>query len=307
MSLSPHVNSTREELGFEFFAMGTPCRIRIEGAETQVAHDAAYAAIAEGRRIETKYSRYKTDSIVSRINAAAGTGVPVEVDVETCDLLDFAAQLHGLSDGLFDPTTGVLRTVWDFRAARVPSSVELQTVLARMGWHRVEWRRPWVQLLVAGMELDFGGFGKEYAADRAGSVLSAAGIESALVNLGGDIRVVGRRPAGTGWVLGIAHPRQDGAVIASITLHEGGLATSGDYERYFELEGRRYCHILDPRSGWPAQGWQSVSVVAPAGLAAGAISTVAMLKGDDALEFLREQTVEFLAIDASGQIFHEGA
>lgn len=306
MTTSSHISSTHEELGFEFFAMGTSCRILIEGAETQAAHDAAHAAIAEVRRIEAKYSRYKNESVVSRINAAAGSGVPVQVDVETSDLLDFAAQLHSLSDGLFDPTTGVLRTVWDFRSPRLPSSVDLQAVQARMGWQRVVWRRPWVQLLVVGMELDFGGFGKEYAADRAGSVLSAAGIESALVNLGGDIRVVGRRSDGTGWVLGIAHPRQEEAVFASITLNEGGLATSGDYERYFELDGRRYCHILDPRSGWPTQGWRSVSVAAPACLAAGAISTVAMLKGDGALDFLREQGVGFLAVDADGNVFHEG-
>lgn len=306
MAPSPATDPARDESSFEFFAMGTPCRIRIEGAAPHAAHDAAQAAIAEVRRIETKYSRYRAESVVSRINAAAGRGMPVEVDVETADLLDFAAQLHALSDGLFDPTTGVLRSVWDFRAARLPSDAELQAVLARIGWQRVAWRRPWVQLERAGMELDFGGFGKEYAADRAGAVLTDAGIKSALVNLGGDIRVAGPRADGSGWVLGIAHPRQPDAVFASITLHAGGLATSGDYERYFEHGGRRYCHILDPRSGWPAQGWQSVSVAAPACLAAGAISTVAMLKGDGALEFLREQAVEFLAVDAAGQAFHEG-
>jgi len=196
--------------------------------------------------------------------------------------------------------------VWDFRAARLPERDEVQAVLARIGWQRVTWQRPWVHLHLAGMELDFGGFGKEYAADRAGSVLSAAGIESALVNLGGDIRVVGRRPNGASWVLGIAHPRQDDAVIGSIALQDGGLATSGDYERFFEHEGRRYCHILDPRTGWPAQGWRSISVVAPACLAAGAISTVAMLKGDGALDFLREQAVGFLAVDANGNLFSQG-
>jgi thiamine biosynthesis lipoprotein len=294
------------ELAFEFFAMGTPCRIAIEDTAPGIAQRAAQAAIAEVHRIEAKYSRYRPDSVVSRLNAAAGGTRTVEVDDETSGLIDFAAQLNALSGGLFDPTTGVLRRVWDFRAARVPGPAEVQAALAGVGWQHVVWQRPHIALTIAGMELDFGGFGKEYAADRAGSVLAEAGIGSALINLGGDIRVVGRRAQNQGWVLGIAHPRKTDEVFAGITVREGGLATSGDYERYFEHDGRRYCHVLDPRTGWPAQGWQSVSVAAPACLAAGAISTVAMLKGDDALAFLRDQAVDFLAVDAAGTVFHEG-
>ena len=294
------------EMAFEFFAMGTPCRIAIEGTPEPLAERAAQAAIAEVRRIEAKYSRYQGDSVVTRINAAAGSGHAVAVDEETADLLDFAARLNTFSDGLFDPTTGVLRKVWDFRVARLPEPAQVQAALARVGWHRVEWQRPHIHLGLPDMELDFGGFGKEYATDRAASVLTAAGVASALVNLGGDLRIVGRRAQAQGWLLGIADPRKDGAVFASITLHEGALATSGDYERYFEHAGRRYCHVLDPRSGWPAQGWRSVSVSAPACLAAGALSTVAMLKGADALAFLREQAVDFLAVDATGALFHEG-
>jgi thiamine biosynthesis lipoprotein len=306
MTRSPQQAGCPDEMSFEFFAMGTPCRIAIEDTAEEVAERAARAAIAEVRRIEAKYSRYQSDSVVSRINAAAGSGRTVEVDEETADLLDFAARLHAFSDGLFDPTTGVLRRVWDFRAARLPEPAQVQSVLACVGWHRVEWRRPHIHLAVPGMELDFGGFGKEYATDRAATVLAAAGVASALVNLGGDLRIVGKRAREQGWLLGIADPRKDGAVFASITLHEGALATSGDYERYFEHAGRRYCHVLDPRSGWPAEGWRSVSVSAPACLAAGAVSTVAMLKGPDALAFLREQAVEFLAVDAAGAVFHEG-
>jgi thiamine biosynthesis lipoprotein len=306
MTRSPHPPERPDEMSFEFFAMGTPCRIAIEDTADDVAERAAQAAIAEVRRIEAKYSRYRADSVVSRINAAAGSGRPVEVDAETADLLDFAARLNAFSDGLFDPTTGVLRKAWDFRAARLPEPAQLQAVMACVGWHRVEWQRPRIHLAVAGMELDFGGFGKEYATDRAATLLDEAGVASGLVNLGGDLRIVGRRARSRQWLLGIADPRQDGAVFASVPLHEGALATSGDYERYFEHAGRRYCHVLDPRSGWPAQGWRSVSVIAPACLAAGAITTVAMLKGPDALAFLREQAVEFLAVDAAGAVFHEG-
>ena len=287
--------------------MGTACRIHVVGERETLATRAAQAAIAEVRRIETKYSRYLPDSIVSRINACAGSTQAVEVDDETAHLLDFAAQVHAASDGLFDITTGVLRQAWDFRSTRPPSAAQIAAALAHIGWGRVDWQRPCVRLAQAGMEIDFGGFGKEYAADRAATVLADAGVRAALVNLGGDMRALGPRPDGQPWRVGIAHPREAGALIASIELAQGALATSGDYERFFEHEGRRYCHILDPRSGWPVQHWRSVSVISPACVAAGAMATIAMLKGADALEFLRSQGVEFLAIDAQGRIVRESA
>jgi thiamine biosynthesis lipoprotein len=295
------------EFGFEFHAMGTACRLRLCGCSEPEAQSAAQRAIDEVRRIETKYSRYREDSIVSRINAAAGNGREIAVDDETADLLDFAAQLHAASKGLFDITTGVLRRVWDFRAARVPDPAAVAAELPRVGWQHVRWHRPHVALQRPGMELDFGGFGKEYAADRAGTLLLEQGIPGGLVNLGGDIRVIGPHPDGSPWSLGIAHPRRAGAVIASIALHAGGLATSGDYERFFEADGRRYCHILDPRTGWPVQHWQSVSVVAPACLAAGALSTIAMLSGEQADALLQTQGVRFLTIDGAGRLRMEHA
>lgn len=289
---------------FEFRAMGTACVIKTRGEVTDATRRAVDAAIDEVRRIETKYSRYRGDSIVSCINAAAGSGQRVEVDVETADLLDFAASMHEHSGGLFDITTGVLRQVWDFRVARLPNPALLRDALSRIGWQKVCWQRPFISLPLAGMELDFGGFGKEYAADRAGTLLSERGV-SALVNLGGDLRIADRRFGGSAWSLGIAHPRKHGEVIAGIDMQHGGLATSGDYERYFDLDGRRYCHILDPRNGWPVQYWQSVSVCAPSCLAAGALSTVAMLKGPAAHDFLQSQGVGFLSIDAAGRIHRE--
>ncbi len=262
------------------------------------------AAAAEVRRIEQAYSRYRADSIVSRINAAAGSGMTIEVDAETTGLLDFAARLHAQSDGLFDLTSGILRRAWDFRSGRLPEATALAALRARIGWQKVDWqpaaRR--MALTEPGMELDFGGFGKEYAADRAAAVLQAGGITSGYVNLGGDLRVLGPRPDGRGWTLGIQHPRDDRRTLAGVEVKSGALATSGDYERYMDIAGRRYCHILDPRTGWPVQHWQSVSVIAPVCLAAGALSTVAMLKGPEAPAFLTAQQVPWLAVDASGEI-----
>jgi thiamine biosynthesis lipoprotein len=293
------------EVGFEFEALGTVCQMRLCAPTNTVAADAARVAIAEVRRIEAKYSRYRADSVVSRINAAAGTGVPVGVDEETATLLRFADTLHAASEGRFDITSGILRRVWDFKSQRVPSEADVSALLPDIGWQQVDWNGAALSLPRSGMELDFGGFGKEYAADRAAAVLHGAGVTGGTVNLGGDVSVVGPRPDGQPWRIGIAHPRKAGGVIASIEMTHGALATSGDYERAFEVDGRRYCHILDPRTGWPVTCWQSVSVAGPACLASGALTTIAMLMGEDAHAFLQSQGVGYLTVDAGGQVHRD--
>jgi thiamine biosynthesis lipoprotein len=293
-----------------FQAMASVCELHLVGDHEAQLQRAAEAAIAEVQRIERVWSRYRPDSVVSHINAAAGTGERVVVDAETAHLLNFAAQLHTASGGLFDITSGVLRRAWDFKTGRLPEPETLAALLPLIGWPMVSWDGQSVALPQAGMELDFGGFGKEYAADRAHALLVAHGVRHGWVNLGGDLRVIGPQTDGRPWVFGIQHPRaaDRGAdtTLGHISLSEGALATSGDYERYFECFGRRYCHILDPRTGWPVQHWRSVSVVAPVCVAAGALSTIAMLMGDSAIDFLSGQNVRFLACNSSGAVVHEG-
>ncbi len=293
-----------DSFGFDFQAMASVCEIRLDGADEPGLARAARAAIGEVRRIERKYSRYRSDSIVSCINAAAGRIGAIEVDAETAALLDFAAELHALSDGLFDITSGVLRRAWDFRAGRLPDRVALAALLPLIGWSQVTWKNRRIALPRKGMELDFGGFGKEYAADRAMAVLVACGQRHGFVNLGGDIRVLGPRADGLPWRFGIQHPRREQETIAGVEMSEGALASSGDYERYFELDGQRYCHILDPRTGWPVRAWASISVTAPACVAAGALSTIAMLKGEQALDFLVTQRATYLGVDTALRSFH---
>ena len=290
------------DLGIQFVAMASDCEVRLAGVSAARAQTLAALAIAEVRRIETKYSRYRTDSVVSQINVAAGNGEPIAIDAETAQLLAFATQLFALSDGLFDATSGVLRQVWDFKTGRKPSPQQLADILPRIGWDHVHWNDQTARLMKLGMELDFGGFGKEYAADRAATLLANEGAQHGLVNLGGDIRVIGPQSDGSPWLMGIRHPRQDDAVIASIPISSGALATSGDYERFFVEGSERFCHILNPKTGWPAQHWQSISVIAPVCVAAGAMSTTAMLKGPDAIAFLAGQGVSYLAVDAHGQV-----
>jgi thiamine biosynthesis lipoprotein len=306
--MSARAEAQSDDLGFGFSAMACECEVRIAGLGRRQAEPLAREAIAEVQRIESKFSRYRDASVVSRINASAGSGKPLEVDVETADLLDFAAQLHASSGGLFDITSGMLRQAWDFKVGRQPADGQLAQLLPRVGWNKLRWQRRGagqvgrIELPMAGMELDFGGFGKEYAADRAATLLQSRGVRHGMVNLGGDIRLIGPRPDDRPWVLGVQHPRQERALIARIDLADGALATSGDYERFFEQDGVRYCHILDPRDGRPVLHWQSVSVVAPACLAAGALTTIAMLMQGDALPFLQAQNVGYLAVDAQGGI-----
>lgn len=286
---------------FSFTAMASRCEVRAWARAEADARRWADAAIAEVRRIEAKFSRYLPDSVVSAINRSAGADA-ISVDEETAALLDFGAELYGVSGGLFDLTSGVLRRAWDFKAARLPQQSVLDALLPQVGWNQVLWDKPLLQLPRAAMEIDFGGIGKEYAADRAAAAVAAAGGEHALVNLGGDIRIVGAQPGGAAWRLGVQDPRGEaGKAIATLDVAAGAMATSGDYERFFERDGRRYCHLLDPRSGWPVDHWRSVSVLAPVCAAAGACATVAMLQPvDQAVAFLAAQGVRYLAIDAAG-------
>jgi thiamine biosynthesis lipoprotein len=286
-----------------FTAMGGPCELQVGLEDPEQARRAFGAAQEEVRRIETKYSRYREDSLLSVINARAGHAW-TDCDDETLRLLDLAHQLHDDSGGLFDATSGVLRRAWRFDGSRpAPCAAELQPLLGLVNWGGVLRRGAQVRLEKAGMELDFGGFGKEYAVDRVAAQLQAAGVGHGLVNLAGDIRVWGGRPDGGPWQLGIQHPRRPGVVLASLPLHEGALASSGDYERCFiDAAGQRHCHILHPRTGRPAYAWQSVSVVAPLAVMAGGLCTVAMLMGADAPDWLNSQLVDFLAVDAQGQL-----
>jgi len=288
--------------------MASEHEISVDADDLSHADHALEAATAEVRRIEAKYSRYRDDSVTAAINRAAGEA-PVPIDEETLGLLRYADSCWHLSGGRFDLTSGVLRRAWDFRAAvpRLPSRAEVDALLAVVGWGNVELdagdpRRPAsVRLARRGMQLDFGGIGKEYAADRCATLLAEQGIGHALVSLGGDVRALGGQAGGSPWRIGIRHPRGvAGAALARVDVGDGAVATSGDYERFFEIDGRRYCHLIDARSGWPVEAWQSISVRAPLAIVAGSLATIAVLHGDEAGSFLATQGAAWLGVDARG-------
>ena len=285
-----------------FKAMGGMNEIVVCTDDDAQAADVIKVAARDVLRIEAKYSRYRDDSVIKQINQGAGQPGTVDCDDETLWLLNCADRFHRLSGGLFDATSGVLRRAWDFKTPRLPSDAELRPLLALVGWGKVERAGRKLRLPLPGMELDFGGFGKEYAADRAARLLSGMGIAHGYVNLGGDIAVMGPQPDGAPWPVGVQNPRKGGDLIASIPLAQGGLTTSGDNEKYFDLGGRRYCHILNPGTGYPVHHWASISVQTGTALAAGALSTIAMLKERDGLSFLRAQPCSFLAVGIDGGI-----
>jgi thiamine biosynthesis lipoprotein len=276
----------------------------VEDRGQEVATALAREAVAEARRIETKFSRYRPTSVISKINDAAG-GPPVVIDDETEFLIQAALDLALLTEGRFDPTVGVLRRAWDFRKAVVPSEASIQELLPRVDAGAVLLRYGTVRLAREDMELDLGGVGKEYAADRVAELLRTRGVESALVNLLGDVRTVGRRGDRKPWVIGVQDPRDRSRFRLTIRAREDcGIATSGDYERGFEVDGIRYHHILDATTGHPARGIASATVVAPTAFEAGRLATAAFLLGPDQGLHLLEASasVEGVLITEAGDL-----
>ena len=283
-----------------FSALGTRCEIVLD--HDGPAEAALDAAEAEVHRFERKFSRYRDDSVVAQINADAGLG-PTPIDEETHGLLRYAEACYRQSDGLFDITSGVLRKVWHRERRELPTDRDLEPCLARIGWPRVRFDEHSVFLPISGMQIDLGGIGKEYIADAVTARLRSAGFAHGVVNLGGDVTILGPHADGSPWWVGITHPFEAGKSIASIALTEGALTTSGSYERYIEIAGKRYSHVLDPRTGWPVEGLVSVSVLAPRALVAGTISLIALLKGaSSAITWLEGSGARYLAVDRECQI-----
>jgi len=272
--------------------MANPCEVLCETTDEKAALAISEAAAAEAFRIERKFSRYRDDSVVHTIHASHGA--TIVLDEETSQLVDYAATLWQLSDGAFDITSGVLRYAWRFSEPQnTPTAAAIRELLQRVGWQRVLWARPKLTL-PDGMEIDFGGIGKEYAVDRTITILGDSLDVPTLVNFGGDLRTAGPRPAAGAWQVGIESIEAAGEADKLIKLATGALATSGDTHRYVEIDGRRYGHILDARTGWPASDApRSVTVAADTCSQAGTFTTLAMLQGQDAETFLEREGVRY--------------
>ncbi len=227
------------------------------------------------------------------------------MDEETVRLVERALALAALTGGAFDPTVGVLARAWNWRAGVIPSGETLDALRPLVDYRQVSVSQGTVFLRREGMELDLGGIGKEYAADRAAAVLREEGVESAVVNLAGDVRCVGARGDGRPWKIGVVDPRDTRRCRFSVRLSwDGGVASSGDYERFFVKDGIRYHHLIDARTGWPARGVASTTAVAPSAFDAGLAATASFLLGpEEGLKYLESMPgIEGALITEEGEL-----
>ena len=281
----------RNLVAVRFTAMASPCEVLLPLMSEHAAMRIGALAAQEAWRVEKKYSRYRNDSVTAWIHG--NRGAVIEVDPETASLIDFASQCFDLSEGLFDITSGVLRRAWNFDGSdRIPEAAVIERLLPLVGFEKLQWQSPRL-LLPAGMELDFGGIGKEYAVDRAYEALAARDWSPFLINFGGDLRA-NRPPPHGPWQVGIERPDAEQQATMLLDLDHGALATSGDSRRYLLRDGVRYGHILNPLTGWPAaESPRSITVAASSCTEAGLLSTVAMVRGAGAQAYLEEQGVRY--------------
>jgi thiamine biosynthesis lipoprotein len=236
---------------YPFVAMGSGCEILIDEERERDVKPLLQSALASIQQLERKYSYFQESSFLSTINREAFRR-PVQLDGETSFLFESAARMHAATAGAFDPTVGSLRGCWNFGAMALPDETVLREKLAAVGWEHVHLEGSSLRLDHPQTRIDFGGLVKEYAIDVAVSVLQALGVRRGLVNLGGDLRLIGdigetERP----FFVGVAHPRRHHGTCATLGLRRGAVVTSGDYQRYFLRDGQRYHHLLDPRGGYP--------------------------------------------------------
>jgi thiamine biosynthesis lipoprotein len=264
-----------------FRAMSTHCQVKVHSANAALVKKYLDQALDWISWFEARYSRFIEDSLVSQINRAAGRDW-VEIDPETEGLLSLCQDMIFFTSGVFDPTALPLIKLWNWKSQpeTVPTEEMVQAARKLTGWQGLQRRKGAVKLAREGMMIDFGGIGKEFAVDRVLQMGLDLGLGDVLVDFGQDIRTHGHPPHNPMWTVGLEDPRQPGACWASVSLTDGSVATSGDYVRHFTLQGQRFGHIIDPRSGYPVDnGTMAVSVIAPYCTFAGILSTASFVLG----------------------------
>ena len=287
---SCHESRTDGGRELRFMALGTTCRwVTVGSSEAIRRFDGE--ALGWLAAFEAKYSRFLPDSWISVLNASAG-GAAVASDPEIDRILALCHEMHFLTRGVFDPTALPLIQLWDWRRAQIPTDPQIEAARQCVGWRKVERKPGSVRLSDPGMCLDLGGMGKEYAVDQVALLARQCGLTGALIDFGADIRVTGLPADGRpGWHLGLEDPDQPGRAWCGLAVREAAVATSGDYNRGFTAAGKRWGHILDPRTGRPVQnGCRAVHVLAPSCTLAGMLSTAALVLGaDEGLRLIESQ------------------
>ncbi|MGB6068763.1 MAG: FAD:protein FMN transferase [Desulfomonilaceae bacterium] len=287
--------------------MGTLVEITIPGSGER-PKAAADAIFSELKRVEDLAS-FHEPSALTKINDQSGAG-QIIADPELLALISESLRFAKETHGAFDPTIGPVTRLWNFSGGdpRLPSKSEIAAALAKVGWQRVkiDTEAGTVVLPERGMALDLGGIAKGYALDRAAHVIKKRGIPAALVNAGGDVLVVGERAPGKPWRIGVQDPRNEREIIAVADLKDCVVQTSGDYERCFIRNGKRYHHIIDSATGYPADGVESVTIVAPTGMTT-VTAGIFVLGTEKGLKYIESiPHVEGFLIDSEGRI-HKSA
>ncbi len=297
----PKLASDSQQLIRTRMLMGTVVEIRVLADDADRFQPAVDQVFAEMARLEELLSPHRSNSEISRLSLPDESVAPSR---ETLEVIAIGQEVAAVSNGAFDLGLGRLIRLWGFAAGepRLPEAEEIAAALQGVGPDDVSLQQGRVVKSHPRLEVDLGGVAKGYAVDRAVAILMQAGVKHATVNAGGDLRLIGDH-RGRPWRIGIQHPRRPGEVLVRLELSDRAVVTSGDYERSIEIEGQRYHHILDARSGYPADGCQSVTVVADSAALADALATAAFVLGPEAgLALLTAQPgVEGLIIAADGR------
>jgi FAD:protein FMN transferase len=286
--------------------MGTRIVVELWSEQHDSGERAIEAVLAEMRHIDADMSTYKSDSEVSRVNSRAAQQ-PVKVSKELFDLLATALEYSRITDGAFDITYASVGFMYDFRARHHPSDQQIAAALPAVNYHHLvlDAGNRTVRFTQPGVRIDLGGIAKGYAVDRGIEILQRLGIRHALVSAGGDSRIIGDR-FGKPWIVGIRHPDRKDEVIARIPLVDTAISTSGDYERYFDEQGVRYHHIIDPRTGHSASAVRSATVLAPTATRTDGLSKTAFVLGADAALRIYERLgdVEAILVRPDGKVVY---
>ena len=284
--------------------MGTSIVVELWADERAAGEAAISAVMDEMHRIDRAMSPFKEDSELSRINREAHQA-PVPVSAEMARLIVRAAEFSELSGGAFDITYAAVGHLYDYRNRVRPSDEELEKARAAIGWRGLvlDSQARTVRFARAGMRIDLGGFAKGHAVDNAAAILRRRGIAHAMVSAGGDSRVIGDR-RGRPWTIGIRDPRRPGQVAAMLPLEDVSISTSGDYERYFDADGTRFHHLIDPATGKSPREIQSVTILADDGLTSEALSKIVFVSGvERGMALVESQSgVDAVVVDAAGAL-----
>jgi len=286
--------------------MGTRVAVELWATDQRLAQRGIDAVMADMHRTDELMSTYKPQSQLSQVNAHAFER-PVQVDADIVDVVEQSLEYSRMSDGVFDITYASVGYLYDYRAHVHPTDAEIAAALQSVDYRqlRVDRAARTIRFLRPGMRIDLGGFAKGWAVDRGVEILRSLGIEHAMVNAGGDTRLLGDR-RGKPWIVGIRDPRRDGIVVTRIPLADEAISTSGDYERFFERDGVRHHHILVPGTGRSPSVVRSVTVIGPTATRTDGLTKPIFIFGvERGMEYVRRVGgVEAVIVDSQGQVFY---